>query len=143
MKGSSYRERDYAFVQVMLTVRTRLGLTQIELADRLGVTRRAVIDWEGGLSYPSVDHLKRFVVLAVERPDDADYLEFVEGIVRAGAKHDCPVTLSLAARLHRERRAGQNRVFLQPTPARRRPRLEVVCAPLVGMWPRVLADSGV
>ncbi|WP_201364598.1 helix-turn-helix domain-containing protein [Dictyobacter formicarum] len=67
MKGSSYRERDYAFGQIMLTLRTRLGLTQIELADMLGVTRRAVIDWEGGLSYPSVDHLKHFVVLAIER----------------------------------------------------------------------------
>src|SRR6266566_6769810 len=67
MKGSSYRERDYAFGQVMLTVRTRLGLTQSELADLLGVTRRAVIDWEGGLTYPTVDHLKHFVVLAIER----------------------------------------------------------------------------
>ncbi len=67
MKGSSYRERDYAFGRVMLTLRTRLGLTQTELADMLGVTRRAVIDWEGGLTYPKADHLKQFVVLAIER----------------------------------------------------------------------------
>src|SRR5260370_16568228 len=67
MKGSSYRERDYAFGQVMLTLRTRLELTQTELADMLGVTRRAVIDWEGGLTYPNADHLKQFVVLAIER----------------------------------------------------------------------------
>jgi WD40 repeat protein/transcriptional regulator with XRE-family HTH domain len=67
MKGSSYRERDYAFGRVMLTLRTRLGLTQTELADMLGVTRRAVIDWEGGLTYPNADHLKQFVVLAIER----------------------------------------------------------------------------
>ena len=67
MKGSSYRERDYAFGQVMLTLRTRLELTQTELADMLGVTRRAVIDWEGGLTYPKADHLKQFVVLAIER----------------------------------------------------------------------------
>src|SRR5690348_16933836 len=66
MKGSSYRERDYAFGQLMLTLRTKLKLTQTELADLLGVRRRAVIDWEGGLTYPSVDHLKRFVVLAIE-----------------------------------------------------------------------------
>jgi DNA-binding XRE family transcriptional regulator len=52
MKVSSYRERDYAFGQVMLTLRTRLGLTQTALADILGVRRRAVIDWEGGLTYP-------------------------------------------------------------------------------------------
>src|SRR5260221_8484988 len=67
MKGSSYRERDYAFGRVMLTLRTRLELTQTELADMLGVTRRAVIDWEGGLTYPKADHLKQFVVLAIER----------------------------------------------------------------------------
>ena len=33
MKGSSYRERDYAFGRVMLTLRTRLELTQTELAE--------------------------------------------------------------------------------------------------------------
>src|SRR6266516_3827039 len=67
MKGSSYRERDYAFGQVILTLRTRLELTQAELADLLGVTRRAVIDWEGGLTYPKADHLKQFVALATQR----------------------------------------------------------------------------
>jgi WD40 repeat protein/transcriptional regulator with XRE-family HTH domain len=67
MKVSSYRERDYAFGRVMLTLRTKLGLTQTELADMLGVRRRAVIDWEGGLTYPKADHLKQFVVLAIER----------------------------------------------------------------------------
>src|SRR6266516_1716428 len=67
MKGPLYRERDYAFGQLMLTVRTRLGLTQTALAEMLGVRRRAVIDWEGGLTYPTVDHLKHFVVLAIER----------------------------------------------------------------------------
>src|SRR5438128_5786849 len=67
MKVSAYRERDYAFGQVMLTLRTRLELTQTELADMLGVTRRAVIDWEGGLTYPKADHLKQFVALATQR----------------------------------------------------------------------------
>src|SRR5258707_9296425 len=67
MKGSPYRERDYAFGQLMLTLRTKLELTQTELAEVLGVGRRAVIDWEGGLTYPNVDHLKHFVVLAIER----------------------------------------------------------------------------
>ncbi|HEV2579219.1 MAG TPA: NB-ARC domain-containing protein, partial [Ktedonobacteraceae bacterium] len=67
MKESSYRERDYAFGQLMLTLRTKLKLTQTALADLLAVRRRAVIDWEGGLTYPSVDHLKHLVVLAIER----------------------------------------------------------------------------
>ena len=66
MKGSSYRERDYTFGQRMLTLRMKLQLTQTELAAQLGVKRRAVIDWEGGLSYPNADHLKQFAVLAIK-----------------------------------------------------------------------------
>src|SRR3989442_13877729 len=46
---------------------TGLDLTHTELAERLGAPRRAVIDWEGGLTYPKADHLKQFVVLAIQR----------------------------------------------------------------------------
>ena len=66
MKGSSYHERDYAFGQTMLTVRTRIGLTQAGLAKTLGVSRKAVIDWEGGSSYPHAKHLKKFIALAIQ-----------------------------------------------------------------------------
>jgi WD40 repeat protein/transcriptional regulator with XRE-family HTH domain len=66
MKGSSYREQDYAFGQIMLTLRTKLGLTQTGLAQILAVTRRAVGDWEAGNSYPKGEHLKRLITLAVE-----------------------------------------------------------------------------
>ncbi len=65
MKRSSYGERDYAFGQSMLTLRTKLGLTQAELADRLGVSRRAVGEWELGSSYPKAEHLKALLALAV------------------------------------------------------------------------------
>ena len=67
MKQLSYRDRDNAFGQVMLTLRTILGLTQTELAHLLGITRRAVGDWEAGLTHPKVEHLKQFVVLTVEQ----------------------------------------------------------------------------
>ncbi len=66
MRGSSYRDRDYAFGQVMLSLRTTIGLTQVALADFLGVSRRAVGDWEAGSSYPKVEHLKKVVALAVQ-----------------------------------------------------------------------------
>ena len=46
---SSYGERGYAFGQRLLTLRTRLGLTQAQLGERLQVSARAVGEWEGGL----------------------------------------------------------------------------------------------
>jgi transcriptional regulator with XRE-family HTH domain len=52
MKRYSYGERDYAFGQRMLSLRTRLGLTQAGLAALLGVSRRAVAEWYSAL--PSV-----------------------------------------------------------------------------------------
>jgi small subunit ribosomal protein S17 len=42
-----------------------MGLTQRRLAETLGVSRKAVIDWEGGISYPQGKHLKQFIALAI------------------------------------------------------------------------------
>jgi len=66
MKRSSYGERDYAFGQAMLSLRTVLGLTQAGLAEHLGISRRAVGEWEAGSSYPKAEHLKAFMALAVQ-----------------------------------------------------------------------------
>ncbi len=63
---TSYGERDSAFGQAMLTLRTTTGLTRGELANRLGVSRQAVGEWEAGRSYPKAEHLKAFIALAVE-----------------------------------------------------------------------------
>ena len=66
MKGSSYRDRDYAFGQAMLTLRTAIGLTQARLARHLGVSRKAVGEWEAGLTYPKTEYLKAFIALAAQ-----------------------------------------------------------------------------
>lgn len=66
MKRLPYRERDYAFGKTLLSLRTRLGLTQTGLAEYLGISRRAVGDWEAGASYPKVEHLQKFIALAVQ-----------------------------------------------------------------------------
>src|SRR6266487_2252511 len=66
MKRSSYSERDYAFGQAMLSLRTALGLTQAGLAKHLGVSRRAVGEWEVGSSYPKAEHLKALMALAIQ-----------------------------------------------------------------------------
>src|SRR5215470_6524804 len=63
---SFYGERDYAFGQLMLTLRTTLGLTQAGLAERLGVSRRAVAEWEAGSAYPKAERLKELIALGVQ-----------------------------------------------------------------------------
>ena len=65
MKRFSYSERDYAFGQAMLALRTAIGLTQAGLAERLGVSRKAVARWEAGDAYPKAEHLKALLALAV------------------------------------------------------------------------------
>ena len=67
MKRHVYRERDYAFAQMILTLRTAIGLSQAGLAERLGASRRAVAEWEGGLSYPKTERLKQLIALGVQQ----------------------------------------------------------------------------
>src|SRR5947209_18932171 len=67
MTRHSYRERDYAFGQAMLKLRTSIGLTQAGLAKRLRVSRRAVGEWEAGSNYPKAEHLQHFVELCVQQ----------------------------------------------------------------------------
>ncbi|HET8851539.1 MAG TPA: NB-ARC domain-containing protein, partial [Ktedonobacteraceae bacterium] len=53
--------------QAMLTLRTSIGLKQAGLADLLGVSRRAVAEWEAGSSYPKAEHLKQLIELGVQQ----------------------------------------------------------------------------
>lgn len=67
MRLSSYRERDYAFGQMMLLLRTNLRLTQVELARILGISRKAVGRWEAGEMYPKLPHLKALLAFALDQ----------------------------------------------------------------------------
>src|SRR3989454_10266233 len=67
MNRSLYGERDYAFGQRILTLRTQIGLTQAGLAQLLHVSRRTVTEWEGGLSYPKAQHLQQLIALGVQQ----------------------------------------------------------------------------
>ena len=67
MKGThQYRERDYTFGNLCVTLRTSIGVTQGELAWLLKVTERTIQAWDGGSSYPKVDVLKRLIELCVQ-----------------------------------------------------------------------------
>jgi len=55
------RPRDPAtesFAGLLLRHRGRTGLTQRDVAARLGTTRRSVQDWESGAYYPSAERLQ-------------------------------------------------------------------------------------
>src|SRR5438034_5121804 len=67
VKRHVYSERDYAFGQLMLSLRMRISLTQAGLAALLHVHRRAVAGWEAGSSYPKAEHLKELITLAVQQ----------------------------------------------------------------------------
>jgi len=67
MTRSFYDEQDHPFGQAMLTLRTNIGLTQRGLADRLGVSRRSVGEWEAGNSYPKAERLKQLIELGIEQ----------------------------------------------------------------------------
>src|SRR3989440_11747314 len=66
VRRSSYRERDYAFGELILSLRSAIGLTQAGLSDHLGISKKAVGEWEAGSSYPKATHLKALIALAVK-----------------------------------------------------------------------------
>ncbi len=66
MSRPFYGERDYAFGQAMLTLRTRIGVTQADLAEVLGITRKAISRWEAGDTYPKPPHLKALLAFAMK-----------------------------------------------------------------------------
>src|SRR3954471_132237 len=67
MPQRRYEDADYAFGQVMLTLRTAIGLTQAAVAAYLDVSRRTIGAWESGDRYPTAPHLQQFIALAVQQ----------------------------------------------------------------------------
>ena len=57
----SYRHRNYAFSKQILQLRTRLVLTQSQLAELIGVHWHSVQKWETGESYPKAETLQRLI----------------------------------------------------------------------------------
>ena len=55
-----------SFQGLLLRHRGRTGLTQRQLAARVGVSRGSVQDWEAGLSYPDAQHLQALIAAILE-----------------------------------------------------------------------------
>lgn len=54
---------DYQFGNYICHLRRQAGLTQSELAEKLGVTNKAVSKWENGRAKPTTNHLRSMSVL--------------------------------------------------------------------------------
>src|SRR5713226_6589339 len=55
-----------SFAGLLLRHRGRTGLTQRDLAARLGTTRRSVQDWESGAYYPSAERLQALILVLLK-----------------------------------------------------------------------------
>jgi WD40 repeat protein/transcriptional regulator with XRE-family HTH domain len=64
---TSYHDLDSTFANLFVTLRTNLGLTQATLAERLGVTDRAIQRWEAGTRYPKAEYLRAFLALCLKQ----------------------------------------------------------------------------
>jgi len=51
----------------MLALRVKIGLTQAGLADILDISRRSVVGWETGNSYPKTESLKKLLAFAIKQ----------------------------------------------------------------------------
>lgn len=67
MSRSLHGEPDYIFGQRILTLRTRIGVTQESLAALLNISRKAVGRWETGEAYPKAAHLQALLTLAQQQ----------------------------------------------------------------------------
>jgi transcriptional regulator with XRE-family HTH domain len=63
MSYHRYKHKDFHFADRVLMLRKRADLTQEEVALRIGVTTRAIRNWEGGSNYPEDAHLRKLIEL--------------------------------------------------------------------------------
>lgn len=66
MKDAAFRqeydalEDEFALIRALIDARTRAGLTQAELAERMGTTQSAIARMEGGRINPTIGMLRRY-----------------------------------------------------------------------------------
>src|SRR5256886_8105636 len=62
-----YKQRDFDFAQLLVTRRKKVGLTQEEVALRLGVAEKSIRNWEAGSNYPTEHHLRKLIELYLDK----------------------------------------------------------------------------
>src|SRR5262245_12858759 len=87
----AYREHRYELGDQLLMLRSRVALTQIALAEQVGVHRRSVQNWETGISYPKAELLQRLLAVFLHHHAFTPGNERAEAFALwAQATHDGP-----------------------------------------------------
>src|SRR5205085_4212304 len=66
VKSQAADRESEAFRSLVLRNRGRTGLTQRELAARMGSSRRTLQDWESGVNYPTAHRLQALIRVLLE-----------------------------------------------------------------------------
>src|SRR6266851_3807580 len=100
-----------SFRDLLLRHRGRTGLTQLELAGRVGAGRRTVQDWEAGINHPSAELLKALIQALLEADgltagrESAEARELWAAVLRDASRMHTPFDELWLAGLLRERAA--------------------------------------
>ena len=62
-----YKRRDFDFAQQLVTLRKRAGLTQEDVALRIGLSEKAIRNWEGGSNYPAELNLRKLIEMYLDK----------------------------------------------------------------------------
>lgn len=62
-KGDEYAMKEQTFGSMLARLRREQGMTQLELAEKMGVTDKAVSKWERDLSFPDVGSIPKLAEL--------------------------------------------------------------------------------
>src|SRR5260370_14877209 len=124
-----YKQRDFHFAQLLVTLRKRASLPQEKVALRVGITERAIGNWEGGSNYPKEPNLQKLIELYLDKnafepghePDEARALwnQFHESVPRRDSSFDEQWFASLLAQCQapntsHEQQCGQHLAHAHP-----------------------------
>ena len=93
---TAHQPGEQPYRSLALVLRGRSGLTQRDLAALLGVSDRAIQNWEAGLSHPTGGHLKHLIALYLRRGvltagrEAEEAAELWEALLRGAAQRVAP-----------------------------------------------------
>ncbi|MBV9174464.1 MAG: helix-turn-helix domain-containing protein, partial [Chloroflexi bacterium] len=132
-----------SFRGLVLRLRGRTGLTQRQLAARLGVDRRTVQDWEAGLKNPTANRLQDLIAVLLAAGgfssghEVAEASELWAAVLREAPRMHTPFDRAWFDSLLAERAARSEPVASEVMPAAPAPRAEVRAVERAQDWGEV------